>query len=93
VSWSQSAARAWVRRGAVSGSSRMRSPPGLLLTVEEVARRLRIGRTLVYHLISSGDLESVKVGRLRRVPAECLPEYVAALRRTRNPEPGDGNAA
>jgi excisionase family DNA binding protein len=58
------------------------SPPdGMLLTVEEAAERLRLGRTLVYRLISSGELESVKVGRLRRVPAECLPEYVATLRR------------
>lgn len=56
-------------------------PDGVLLTVEEAAERLRLGRTLVYRLISSGELESVKVGRLRRVPAECLPEYVATLRR------------
>src|SRR5262249_41164256 len=41
---------------------------GLLLTVEEAAQRLRLGRTLVYQLISSGELESVTVGRLRRVP-------------------------
>jgi excisionase family DNA binding protein len=66
---------------------------GLLLTVEEAARRLRLGRTLVYRLISSGQLESVKVGRLRRVPAECLPEYVATLRRTRGPEAADGTNA
>jgi excisionase family DNA binding protein len=65
----------------------------LLLTVEEAARRLRIGRTLVYQLISSGKLESVKVGRLRRVPAECLPVYVATLRRTRSSEAADGSAA
>jgi excisionase family DNA binding protein len=58
-------------------------PAGLLLTVEEAAERLRLGRTFVYRLIMSGELESVKVGRLRRVPAECLPEYVAALRGTR----------
>jgi excisionase family DNA binding protein len=69
------------------------TPDGLLLTVEEAARRLRIGRTLVYQLISSGKLESVKVGRLRRVPAECLPAYVATLRRTRSPEAADGSAA
>jgi excisionase family DNA binding protein len=69
------------------------TPDELLLTVEEVARRLRIGRTLVYQLISSGELESVKVGRLRRVPAECLPEYVATLRRTRSSEAADGSAA
>jgi excisionase family DNA binding protein len=69
------------------------TPDELLLTVEEAARRLRIGRTLVYQLISSGELESVKVGRLRRVPAECLPEYVATLRRTRSSEAADGSAA
>lgn len=61
-------------------------PEGLLLTVEEAAERLRLGRTLVYRLISSGQLESVKVGRSRRVPAECLSEYVSALRRGRRPE-------
>lgn len=66
---------------------------GLLLTVEETARRLRMGRTLVYRLISSGELESVKVGRLRRVPAECLPEYVAALRRTGSSEAANGSSA
>jgi excisionase family DNA binding protein len=65
----------------------------LLLTVEEAARRLRIGRTLVYQLISSGKLESVKVGRLRRVPAECLPAYVTTLRRTPSSEAADGSAA
>jgi excisionase family DNA binding protein len=65
----------------------------LLLTVEEAARRLRLGRTLVYRLISSGELESVKVGRLRRVPAESLPKYVATLRRSRSSEAVDGSAA
>ncbi|HEV8275221.1 MAG TPA: helix-turn-helix domain-containing protein [Streptosporangiaceae bacterium] len=69
------------------------TPDGLLLTVEEAAHRLRIGRTLVYQLISSGELESVKVGRLRRVPAECLPEYVATLRRTRSSKASDSSAA
>ena len=61
-------------------------PAALLLTVEEAARRLRVGRTIAYRLISTGDLESVKVGRSRRVPAECLSEYVAALRCARRPE-------
>ncbi|MFG2901524.1 excisionase family DNA-binding protein [Streptomyces zaomyceticus] len=51
-----------------------------LLTVEEAARRLRIGRTLCYRLIGSGELESVPVGRLRRVPPEAVLDYVARLR-------------
>ena len=69
-------------------------PDGLLLlTVEEAAKRLRLGRTLVYQLISSGELESVTVGRLRRVPAECLAEYVKALRKARSSRATDGTSA
>jgi excisionase family DNA binding protein len=73
--------------------TRAGKPDGLLLTVEEAAKRLRLGRTLVYRLISSGELESVKVGRLRRVPAECLPEYVATLRRSGGSEAVNGTSA
>lgn len=54
----------------------------LLLTIEEAGRRLGLGRTSMYQLISSGAIESVTVGRLRRIPAECLQEYVSSLRAT-----------
>lgn len=53
----------------------------LLLRVEEAADRLGIGRSLMYRMVLSGEVESVHVGRLRRVPAECLDEAVARLRR------------
>ncbi|MFC9685074.1 excisionase family DNA-binding protein [Streptomyces sp. NPDC056948] len=52
----------------------------VLLTVEEAARRLRIGRTTCFRLVLAGEIESVTVGRLRRVPADALPAYVAKLR-------------
>jgi excisionase family DNA binding protein len=52
----------------------------VLLTVEEAADRLRIGRTTMYALVSAGAVESVKVGRLRRVPVECVDAYVTVLR-------------
>ncbi|MDX3537408.1 excisionase family DNA-binding protein [Streptomyces sp. MB09-01] len=54
----------------------------VLLTVEEAARRLRIGRTLCFRLIGTGELESVPVGRLRRVPVGAVHDYVARLRAT-----------
>jgi excisionase family DNA binding protein len=41
-----------------------------VLTVEEAAQRLRIGRTLTHALIAAGDVESVRIGRLRR-PDRC----------------------
>ncbi|WP_346012270.1 helix-turn-helix domain-containing protein [Streptomyces sp. SID3343] len=57
-------------------------PTLVLLTVEEGARRLRIGRTLMYSLIGSGAIESVPVGRLRRIPPDALTAYVTQLRQT-----------
>jgi excisionase family DNA binding protein len=55
-------------------------PTLLLLTVEEAARRLGIGRTTCFALIASGELESVKVGSLRRIPVDALVAYVRRLR-------------
>jgi excisionase family DNA binding protein len=50
-----------------------------LLTVEEAARRLSIGRTTMYALLKDGQLDSVRIGRLRRIPAEALIAYTARL--------------
>ena len=52
----------------------------LLLRVEEAALRLQIGRTTMYELVRRGEVTSVPIGRLRRIPTECLDEYVARLR-------------
>jgi excisionase family DNA binding protein len=49
----------------------------LTLTIPEVARELRVGRTTVYRLIGSGELPSILVGGSRRVPAEALSAYTA----------------
>lgn len=51
----------------------------LLLTVVEAARRLGIGRTLMYDLLAAGEIESVHVGRLHKIPASALDAYVARL--------------
>ena len=52
----------------------------VVLTVEQAAERLGIGRTLMYSLVSAGDVESVTIGRLRRIPADALVRYVEGLR-------------
>lgn len=52
----------------------------LLLTPEEAAVALGISRRTVYALLASRALDSVKIGALRRVPVDCLREYVQALR-------------
>lgn len=50
-----------------------------LLTVDEVAARLRVSRWTVYRLIKERDLVSVKVGSCRRVAPESVALYIAAL--------------
>jgi excisionase family DNA binding protein len=51
----------------------------VLLTVDEAARRLGMGRTYTYTLVLRGELASVKLGRSRRVPVQALQEYVGRL--------------
>ena len=53
--------------------------PRVLLTAEEAAERLNIGRTTMFSLIKSGAIESVKVGRMRRVPETALTAYTERL--------------
>ncbi|MFD7877604.1 excisionase family DNA-binding protein [Streptomyces sp. NPDC059766] len=62
-------------------------PSLVLLTVEEAARRLSVGRTTCFALIRSGELESITVGHLRRVPADAVPEFVARRRVRQHPAP------
>lgn len=52
----------------------------LLLRIEEAALRLGVKRTTMYHLVRRGEIESVRIGRLRRIPQACLEEYVEDLR-------------
>ena len=59
----------------------------LLLTPEAGADRLSIGRSQMYELIRRGEVRSVKIGRLRRIPAAALADYVASL------QVGPGDAA
>jgi excisionase family DNA binding protein len=48
-----------------------------LLTPEEVAGQLKVGRTKVYELMDRGDLPSIKIDRCRRIPASAVPAYIA----------------
>ena len=51
----------------------------LLLTPKEAAQQLGIGRSKLYQLIQSGKLESVLIGRCRRIQATALATCVARL--------------
>jgi excisionase family DNA binding protein len=49
-----------------------------LLSADELARELGVGRTTAYALLWSQTIPSLKVGRLRRVRREDLEAYIAA---------------
>lgn len=51
----------------------------VLLSPDQAADALGCGRTQVYHLIAGGQLRSVKIGRLRRIPVAELHRYVDSL--------------
>lgn len=56
----------------------------ILLTPEDAAKALSIGRTTLYELLRPGPggepaLRSVKVGKLRRVLIDDLHAYVSSL--------------
>ncbi|MGI9001441.1 MAG: excisionase family DNA-binding protein [Pseudonocardia sp.] len=53
--------------------------PRVTLKVEAAAEQLSIGRTKMFALIKSGEIETVKVGRFRRVPADALTTYIHRL--------------
>jgi excisionase family DNA binding protein len=48
-------------------------------TVEQVAEMLHVGRDKVYYLLRTGQLRSIKIGKLRRITEQQLAEFVAGL--------------
>ncbi|MGH9070608.1 MAG: helix-turn-helix domain-containing protein [Acidimicrobiales bacterium] len=57
----------------------------LLLTVEEAAEALSVGRSKLYELLASGQLESVRVGGCRRVSVDSLIDFVGRLQQADQP--------
>lgn len=47
-----------------------------LITVAEAMRRLSLGRTKVYELLADGHLQSVKIGRSRRILLRSVEAFV-----------------
>jgi excisionase family DNA binding protein len=48
-------------------------------TVEQVAEMLHVGRDKVYYLLRTGQLRSIKIGKLRRITEVHLAEFIASL--------------
>jgi excisionase family DNA binding protein len=55
--------------------------PGRLLSIDEAAATLGLGRSLLYAEIAAGRIRSVKVGRRRLIPAGAIAEFVERVAR------------
>ena len=53
------------------------TPHKLLVSVEEAAQMLSVGCSLVYKLLLSKQVLSVKIGRTRRIPVFALEAFIA----------------
>jgi excisionase family DNA binding protein len=56
-------------------------PVRVLLTIEEAAERLHLGKTTTYALVRDGEIESVLIGRLRRIHIDAINSYAVRLAR------------
>jgi excisionase family DNA binding protein len=65
----------------------MTESKGRLLTVPELARRLRLSRGRTYVLLGRGDIPRIMVGGAIRIDSRDVEEYLEARRR------GKGKAA
>lgn len=50
----------------------------LTLTPKEAADELRMSRMSIHRFVSSGELESYKIGRARRIPRSALEQFLEA---------------
>lgn len=55
------------------------APERVLLTVEEAAAALAIGRSKCYQIIAAKHLPIVHIGRSARVPARAVSEFAERL--------------
>lgn len=52
---------------------------GLLLKIPDAARMLAVGRSTIYELIATGDLETVHIGRVVRLTTASTETLVERL--------------
>jgi excisionase family DNA binding protein len=59
----------------------------VLYSVEQAATLLSISRAQLYRLLDRGELESVQIGRSRRISVGQIERFVANLEARSNPHP------
>ncbi|PZH20156.1 excisionase [Streptomyces sp. NTH33] len=58
--------------------------PKINLSIPETVSASGIGRTTLFALIKTGELQSIKIGSRRYIPVAALNEYLERLREEQN---------
>jgi excisionase family DNA binding protein len=61
-----------------------------LLTVPQAAVLMSLGKRTVWRMVHDGEIESIKIGRSRRIPRQAVADYIAEIRAA---SPKQGTAA
>lgn len=51
-----------------------------LLTVSEIAARMRVSKMTVYRLVQSGAMNGIRFGRSYRVPETAVQQYLESVK-------------
>ena len=50
-----------------------------VLSVEDICEALNIGRNTAYELLKNGELKSIRIGKVHKIPKVWLKEYVLGM--------------
>lgn len=73
------------------------APERLVYSVEEAADILGIGRTFMFQLVTTGQIDSFKIGSRRKIHRDAIDRYLDHLRVEQSPDeirdstPGDAD--
>ncbi len=69
-----------VHDNAASNSPALGNGDQVAYSTEHAARLLDLSRRQIWYLIQRGDLDTIKIGRSRRIPRASLLAYIESLR-------------
>ena len=47
-----------------------------IMTVADLCEALGIGKNTAYKLLKSGEIKSIRIGRIYKIPKQCVEKYI-----------------